>query len=169
MTSPPARPHGDVDAPRPGASGRAAWLSVLARAAPGRLAQAWTRLEAETGASPAYDVLRPAETGLVMVRGRMGGEGAAFNLGEMTATRAAVRLQDGVVGLGYIAGRDRTQALTAALADAMLQTTTHHEAVMRCVIEPLAREEAEAAGLAARKAAATRVDFFTMVRTRGPR
>ena len=39
---------------------------------------------------PDYVALRAPETGLVMVRGRIGGTGAPFNVGEMTVTRCSV-------------------------------------------------------------------------------
>ena len=45
------------------------------------------------GTLPDYRVLRGPEAGLVMVRGRTGGGGAPFNLGEMTATRCTVRTE----------------------------------------------------------------------------
>lgn len=139
------------------------WMSVLAKADPAAVAEAWRRL-----APPPYVALRPPEAGLVLVRGRMGGLGDAFNLGEMTVTRAAVRLGSGETGLSYVAGRDRAHAEIAAVLDAMLQSERHREDVEREVIAPLklameARRDAES-----RKAAATRVDFFTMVRDREP-
>ena len=68
-----------------------------------------------------YRVLRGPEAGLVMVRGRAGGGGAPFNLGEMTATRCTVRTEAGFVGHAYVAGRNERQAELAALADALLQ------------------------------------------------
>ena len=40
-----------------------------------------------------YVELRAAETGLVMLRGRIGGDGDPFNLGEATVTRAAVQIR----------------------------------------------------------------------------
>jgi alpha-D-ribose 1-methylphosphonate 5-triphosphate synthase subunit PhnG len=112
---------------------------------------------------PDHDLLRAPEIGGVMVRGRAGAIGAAFNLGEMTVTRASVKLACGTVGHGYVQGRDKTHARTAALIDALMQT----EAAARVeaqVLTPLralmqARKDARAA-----KAAATKVDFFTMVR-----
>src|ERR1700731_2804267 len=67
---------------------RPGWLAVLAKAKVGELQAAWDAL----GDKPRYRVLRPAETGLVMLRGRIGGTGQPFNLGEMTMTRAAVQL-----------------------------------------------------------------------------
>jgi alpha-D-ribose 1-methylphosphonate 5-triphosphate synthase subunit PhnG len=147
-----------------GRADRQAWLGVLAQAAPEEVAEAWAALEV----APEYEVLRPPETGLVMVRGRAGGTGGAFNLGEMTATRAVVRLKSGETGVGYVSGRDKTHALTAAVLDALMQTPTHSEAVRRRVITPLAERRAAARMDASRKAAATRVEFFTMVRDRGP-
>ncbi len=66
-------------------------------------------------------VLRGPEAGLVMVRGRTGGGGAPFNLGEMTTTRCTVRTDAGFVGHAYVAGRDERLAEVAALADALLQ------------------------------------------------
>ena len=71
---------------------------------------------------PAHEDLREAENGLVMVRGRIGGDGAAFNLGETTVTRAAVRLATGEVGFGYTLGRDREKARMIALCDALVQS-----------------------------------------------
>ncbi len=41
---------------------------------------------------PDHEDLREPENGLVMLRGRIGGDGAPFNLGEATVSRAAVRL-----------------------------------------------------------------------------
>src|SRR5258707_6302592 len=65
--------------------------------------------------------LRPVEYGLVMLRGRMGGDGRAFNLGEATVTRAAVALADGRTGFAYQLGRDREKARAAAIIDALWQ------------------------------------------------
>ena len=50
--------------------------------------------------------IRAPEIGAVMVRGRVGGAGDAFNLGEMTVTRCSLRLACGAVGHGYVQGRD---------------------------------------------------------------
>src|SRR3954471_3316307 len=73
-------------------------------------------------AVPAHENLREAENGLVMVRGRIGGDGAPFNLGEATVSRAAVRLASGEVGFGYVLGRDREKARMIALCDALVQS-----------------------------------------------
>jgi alpha-D-ribose 1-methylphosphonate 5-triphosphate synthase subunit PhnG len=114
---------------------------------------------------PAHERLRAPETGLVMVRGRAGGDGAPFNLGEMTVTRCAVRLGD-AVGHAYVAGRDKRQAELAALVDAALQDASRHAALMDAVIAPLAARQQAAREAEARKAAATRVEFFTMATMR---
>lgn len=135
---------------------RQGWMATLAKAAPARLAELMPNL-------PPHAVLRPPEIGTVMVRGRIGGTGAPFNLGEMTVTRASVRLNCGAVGHAHVQGRDKAHALRAALADAMMQT----DAAARITTEVLAPLQAEAADTStsrARKAAATRVEFFTMVR-----
>ena len=57
-----------------------------------------------------------------MVRGRVGGDGAPFNLGEATVSRAAVRLSTGEVGFGYTLGRDGEKAQLIALCDALVQS-----------------------------------------------
>ncbi len=135
------------------------WMGVLAKASPQEIAAAWSRLQPP----PAYDLLRRAETGLVMVRGRIGGDGGPFNLGEMIVTRCSVRLQDGIIGHAWIAGRCAEHAERAAVLDALLQ----HAGQRSEISDGLAELEAAQAGRraeAARKAAATRVDFFTMVR-----
>lgn len=142
---------------------RRRWLSILAKAQPGDVAAAWERL----GERPAYRMLRTPEIGMVMVRGRMGGTGDAFNVGEMTVTRAAVRLDAGATGVGYVAGRDRRHAEIAAVVDAMMQSPELRPAA-EGIVAPLEAAQQARRETAARKAAATKVDFFTMVRTRGP-
>jgi alpha-D-ribose 1-methylphosphonate 5-triphosphate synthase subunit PhnG len=138
---------------------RRSWMGILARASATDLARLWGRL----GLAPGYAWLRPPETGTVMVQGRAGGTGAPFNLGEMTVTRASLRLETGEVGHAWVQGRDRDKARVAALADALMQTGAA-EQVRVGVIAPLAEAEAAARATRARKAAATKVEFFTMVR-----
>lgn len=143
---------------------RRTWLSVLAKAPASDVIAAWDALEAR----PAYSTLRAPEIGMVLVRGRMGGAGDAFNLGEMTVTRAAVRLETGETGVGYVSGRNRRHAEIAAAVDAMMQSQALRPAVEGAMVARLAREQQARRDTAARKAAATKVDFFTMVRTREP-
>ena len=134
-------------------------LGVMAKAPADRLDVYWRKL----GLTPEFDWLRVPEIGGVMVRGRMGGTGSAFNLGEMTVTRCAVRLSDGQVGHGYVQGRSQRKAEQAALIDALMQTD-QAALVEREILKPLA-ELAERDRVArAAKAAGTKVDFFTMVR-----
>ena len=101
---------------RDGHAARRDWLGLLARAPAARVAALFTAF----GPAPAHAVLRPAEIGTVMVRGRAGATGAAFNVGEMTVTRCSVRLDDGTVGHGYVQGRCRDHARNAALIDALM-------------------------------------------------
>jgi alpha-D-ribose 1-methylphosphonate 5-triphosphate synthase subunit PhnG len=112
---------------------------------------------------PAHDLLRAAEVGAVMVRGRLGGTGAPFNLGEMTVTRCSVRLSDGTVGHAWVKGRDRDHARRAAVVDALMQTDAAHDIQLR-VITPLLEGARRKQVARAEKAAGTKVDFFTMVR-----
>jgi alpha-D-ribose 1-methylphosphonate 5-triphosphate synthase subunit PhnG len=139
------------------------WLSILAKARPAEVAEAWDALDER----PAYQALRAPEIGLVLVRGRMGGLGDAFNLGEMTLTRAAVRLGSGETGLAYVAGRDRRHAEVAAAVDAMMQSPGLRPRVEGPVVARLDMAQRDRRTLGARKAAATKVDFFTMVTGRG--
>ncbi|MBB5694110.1 phosphonate C-P lyase system protein PhnG [Muricoccus pecuniae] len=141
---------------------RRGWMGVLARAgAKGIL----PRLEGAPPLPP-HSRLRGPEIGLTMLRGRAGGDGAPFNLGEMTVTRCAVRLEDGRVGHAYLAGRDMRGAELAAVLDAALQDPERRPGLMRAVVDPLAAEQAAAREASARKAAATRVRFLTMANMR---
>jgi alpha-D-ribose 1-methylphosphonate 5-triphosphate synthase subunit PhnG len=118
-------------------------------------------------AVPAHVQLREPENGLVMVRGRVGGDGAPFNLGEATVSRAAIRLASGEVGFGYALGRDRKKARLIALCDALIQTEAHAGLVEAQVIAPLREAMVVSRAQVAAEAAATRVDFYTMVRGEG--
>ncbi|MEH2628100.1 alpha-D-ribose 1-methylphosphonate 5-triphosphate synthase subunit PhnG [Bradyrhizobium sp. AZCC 1719] len=118
-------------------------------------------------AVPAHENLREPENGLVMVRGRIGGDGAPFNLGEATVSRAAVRLATGEIGFGYVLGRDRQKAQMIALCDAMVQSTELSGEVETKVIGPLRAAMIADRSRKAAEAAATRVEFYTMVRGEG--
>ncbi len=138
---------------------RKTWMSLLAKAPEGRAAALFSRV----GTPPGFDWLRRPEIGSVMVRGRAGGTGAPFNLGEMTVTRCAVQLSSGEVGHAYIQGRRKADAEIAALIDALMQTD-RAAGLRAAVLDPLEADIASAKKARARKAAATKVDFFTMVR-----
>jgi alpha-D-ribose 1-methylphosphonate 5-triphosphate synthase subunit PhnG len=116
---------------------------------------------------PSHEPLREAENGLVMVRGRIGGDGAPFNMGEATVSRAAVRLASGEVGLGYTLGRDGEKARMIALCDALVQSAEFAGSVETNVIAPLRFTMLARRNRKAAEAAATRVDFYTMVRGEG--
>jgi alpha-D-ribose 1-methylphosphonate 5-triphosphate synthase subunit PhnG len=135
-------------------------MAVLARASRDELESVIERL----GGIPAHTVLKPPEVGTVMVEGRAGGTGRRFNLGEAAMTRCVVRLDDGTLGFAYALGSDRPKALLAAVLDALLQQGEHGGAIAGNEIAPLAARQRAAKDLALRKAAATKVDFFTLVR-----
>ena len=118
-------------------------------------------------ALPAHEDLREPENGLVMVRGRVGGDGAPFNLGEATVSRAAVRLSTGEVGFGYTLGRDREKARLIALCDAMVQSAELAGAIETEVVAPLRAAMIERQNRKVEETAATRVDFYTLVRGEG--
>ncbi len=142
---------------------RQRWLSVLAQAPAHRVAKLWD------GVQPAcsYALLRQPETGLVMVKGRISGNGAPFCVGEMTATRAAVRLDSGEVGIGYVGGRSARHAEIAAAVDALGQRPEWQDRLEQLVIGPLEAEAQARRNALAARAAATKVDFFTVAREGG--
>jgi alpha-D-ribose 1-methylphosphonate 5-triphosphate synthase subunit PhnG len=141
---------------------RKAAMAVLAHSGAAEISG---RLEAI--ALPAHQDLREPENGLVMVRGRIGGDGAAFNLGEATVSRAAVRLATGEVGFGYTLGRDRQKAQMIALCDAMVQSDAFADEVETKVLAPLRAAMTARRSRSAAETAATRVDFYTLVRGEG--
>jgi alpha-D-ribose 1-methylphosphonate 5-triphosphate synthase subunit PhnG len=115
---------------------------------------------------PAHRELRRLENGLVMVRGRIGGDGAPFNLGEATVTRAAVRIESGEVGFAYVLGRDAHKARLIAICDAMLQSSDRTR-VLAAVVEPLEQAMITRRQQQDAETAATKVNFFTLVRGEG--
>ena len=152
MTNRPARPGTD-----PGRERRQQWMKVLAGAGSRLLEYSEDLRRVE------HRFIRPAEIGMVMVRGRMGGDGAPFNLGEMTVTRCVVQLADGRHGHSYLKGRCKQQAELAALADAQLQGESQPEWMERLIV-PLQREQDKRRAAKEAESAATKVDFVTMVR-----
>jgi len=145
-----------------GTKARQRWLGVLARAPAAAIRK---HLEA-VPALPCYLLLRGPEAGMTMLRGRMGGGGTAFNLGEMTLARCSIRDSDGRVGHGYAAGRDLEQVTLIARLDAILQDDALSEVFGRAVIEPLAAAQAASRAVVEAKAVATEVKFFTLAAMR---
>jgi len=141
-----------------GTSARQHWMSLLASAGVERLGKLFPR-----DRFPNFTYLRKPETGLVMVRGRLGGTGSPFNIGETTMTRCTIRLENGTTGHAFVMGRSHEHAVSAAVCDALLQGPENAH-LAETVVTPLARERAEHAREIALKNAATKVDFFTMVR-----
>ena len=146
-----------MSSPAPAPMARPDWLGLLARSRSAHLAALMP------DPLPDHHLLRAPEIGAVMLRGRAGATGAPFNLGEMTVTRCSLRLACGTVGHGYVQGRDRAHALRAAALDALLQTA-EGATLQTSILGPLAKAEAEARQTRAAKAAATKVEFFTLVR-----
>src|SRR5271166_2002771 len=141
-------------------SARRRVMGLLARGAAHELAEALRRNWPRHGARD----LKPVETGLVMLRGRAGGDGAPFNLGEATVTRAVVELPGGERGYAHVLGRDAERARLAAILDALWKKPHQRQLVETCVLEPIAaRLEASRVRKSA-EIAATRVDFFTLRR-----
>ena len=143
----------------PETEGRRRRMGLLARANAVELDAAWTTL----GVPPEVTDLRGPETGLVMLTGRIGGDGARFNLGEATVSRSTVRLASGQIGFGQLLGSDRDRARRAAVFDALACTEEGGPMVERlcAVVETrLAGERRQQEA----ETASTRVDFFTLVR-----
>jgi alpha-D-ribose 1-methylphosphonate 5-triphosphate synthase subunit PhnG len=141
---------------------RPQWMAVLARGKSAELEEFFI----QKNGLPDHQIMKAPETGTVMIEGRAGGTGQRFNAGEATVTRCVVRLGT-VLGYSYALGRDKTHALHAALLDALLQDPVHHHEVMERVIKPLEKIQSDARLERSRKAATTKVEFFTLVRGDG--
>ncbi len=122
------------------------------------------RVVASGGCDAEAEDVRAPEAGLVMLRGRIGGDGAVFNVGEATVTRAVVRLRNGTLGYSYLLGRTPRKARLAAIIDALGQDETWRETLTTALIEPVERRRAAEERKASEETAATRVNFFTLVR-----
>ena len=142
------------------AADRRQWMAVLAKADFNMLESMWSSYDEK----PQFSLLRKPETGLVMVRGRMGGKGRAFNLGEATVTRCSVKSSSDHTGHAYLLGRNQRHAQIAAEIDALMQDEQHRAKLEQSVLEPLLEERNAKLELERQKTAATKVDFFTMVR-----
>ncbi len=148
--------------PNAGHAARRRWMSVMSRASAAAIADHLSRCPE----LPAYVRLRGPETGLVMLRGRAGGGGGKFNLGEVTVTRCTVRTEGGQVGHCYATGRDTGACELAARVDAAMQDPALHDVLESGLIRPLERAQHMRRDADARRAAATRVEFFTMATMR---
>jgi alpha-D-ribose 1-methylphosphonate 5-triphosphate synthase subunit PhnG len=144
---------------------RAWWIGVLACADPRDIAAISASIEPD---HMRHQIVKPAETGTVMLEGRAGGSGQRFNFGEVTVTRCVVRLTDGTIGVAYALGREKSKAIDCALIDANLQSAddTIRE---RILAQLLILDQKRIAGreLKSKKASATKVNFFTLVRGEG--
>lgn len=136
------------------------WMAVLSKANWTDLKPLWDKAPHK----PDCHVIREPETGMVMVRGRMGGSGQPFNTGEATVTRCSVQSRTGLKGHAYVLGRNKDHALAAAELDAGLQEPSIRSTIIEHVIEPLKRVKEENLEKHRRQTAATKVDFFTLVR-----
>ena len=136
------------------------WMSVLAQADVAELRRLWEAL----GESAPHRMLRRPEVGLVQLRGRIGGSGAPFNLGEAPVTRCSLVVEGERIGHAYVLGRDPRHAETAALLDALLQDPARRPRLVEAVVEPLRSARQARAAARRRDAESTRVDFFTLVR-----
>jgi alpha-D-ribose 1-methylphosphonate 5-triphosphate synthase subunit PhnG len=135
-------------------------MAVLAKSSPADLEKAWGKIKNP----PSFRHLRKPEIGLVMIRGRAGGTGHCFNLGEMSVTRCTVQVDGGYIGCAYVAGRSPAHAESAAVFDALLQDEGCHDFIMEQIVLPLEAILKEKKDRAAAEAESTRVQFFTMVR-----
>ena len=156
------KPDSDMKAPMDRQTrARKEWMGVLARTGTESLEAAYARLDPE----PRFEHLRPPEVGMAMVRARAEARGRAVQ----------PRRNDHVPLLGPPCGRQRGPRLRGLGAmrgtpnwrrcfDALLQDPESGPALRRAVIEPLSASLAEGRRRRAAKTAATRVNFFTMVR-----
>jgi alpha-D-ribose 1-methylphosphonate 5-triphosphate synthase subunit PhnG len=133
---------------------------VLARASVAQLEAALPH----NGTLAPITKVRPAEVGMVMLRGRVGGTGNPFNLGEASVARCAVRLGDGPLGVSYVLGRDKRRAEMVAIFDAMLQDPVHHATLHDSLVNSLAESQSQARAHKADAVADSKVEFFTFVR-----
>lgn len=135
-------------------------MALLAEAHGAELARGITAI----GDIPAVTVVKPTEVGMVMVQGRIGGDGAAFNLGEATVTRMVVQLASGEMGLAFNLGRDVEKTHLAAICDALWQNPSYRADVESHVLAAVRKRVELERARDLCQTAATRVDFFTMVR-----
>ncbi len=167
-------------------SDRQRWMSILAKASVDELYAGMQQMGGEDlSLLPPYRCLRPPEVGLAMVRGRAGGTGQMFNLGEITLARCVVQLTDEllhsgdrsdvpqpsmeiadepITGFGYVAGRSLRHAELAAWCDALMQRPDWCDRVRQTILIPLQERYQQQREQDQHQTAATKVDFFTLLR-----
>lgn len=139
---------------------RQRWMSILARATPDELENFW-----ETSPHRCeLKILRKPEVGMIMVKGKVGGTGSKFNIGEMTVTRCSVQLESGTVGHCYRPGRHLESAKIAAACDALMQEKDAAEGLEKTLIQPIELRLKNQKVKRRSQTEATKVDFFTLVR-----
>ena len=139
---------------------RQQWMSILSKSSSQELEDAWQVVPER----PKYRHLHKPETGSIMVRARAGGSDVRFNLGEVTATRCTIQIVKGHVGSAYVLGRDHRHAELAALFDALLQDPLHYPEIFNSIVSRLKISCDKRKEEISKKSAATKIDFFTMVR-----
>ena len=139
---------------------RPTWMAILAKSSLDDLEQQIKTL----GHLPKYTFLRKSEIGLAMIRGRVGGTGQAFNLGEMTVTRCVIKMEENIQGFGYVGGRSKRHAELAAVCDGLLQQEKWFQKVSDRVIQPLKAKYSDRQQKQQSQTDATKVEFFTMLR-----
>lgn len=139
---------------------RAFWMGILARASLKQLRAALSLAQVEL---PKVEIVKAAEIGTLMLEARAGGGGRRFNAGETSVTRCVVRHGE-TLGFSYALGRDKEKAHLAAALDCLLQDAERHHDLMQQIIKPLADLQRRRRETESRRAAATKVEFFTMVR-----
>ena len=141
---------------------RRQWMATLARASASEMDELLTAAPP----LPAYQLLRGPESGMIMLRGRAGASGAAFNFGEATVARCSIRSAPGFLGHSWRLGRDHRAAELAAVLDAALQDSECAPALQSIVLAPLAAAQQARRDRIGRQAAATSVQFFTLATMR---
>ncbi len=135
-------------------------MDICAQATEAELLSAFSALDPP----PEAVDIRPAQTGLVMLRGRIGGSGAPFNVGEATITRAAVQLSTGETGFSYLLGRSTVRARVSAILEAAGQRPAYRRSLVQHLVRPVAERVERERHAAREETEATRVEFFTLVR-----
>ena len=139
---------------------RRRWMAALARASASDVADTVVAM----GEPDGVVVMKGPEAGSIMLQTRAGGTGRRFNFGEATMSRCVVRLASGTMGFGYALGRDIGKVRDAAIIDAVMQDLDDPAGGFDRFIAPLVAKHEEADRSAAKEAAKTKVEFFTLVR-----